>query len=149
METFDGVPGAKVKTESTKLCRWEFSYSMDGWVVPLYGSCCERVSTIKSTTRDTWAMNLISIIQVLSLENAKKKQVQWLCNVVRILNSSNLLVEVSIDTAKLTKYYDLQKRLNKYHLPLRLSFFKRHPIQVQKTWLFGLSTFRSTAAFEK
>ena len=83
-----------------------------------------------------------------SLENAKK-QVQWLCNVVRILNSSNLLVEVSIDTAKLTKYYDLQKRLNKYHLPLRLSFSKRHPIQVQKTWLFGLSTFRSTAAFEK
>ena len=81
-----------------------------------------------------------------SQENAKK---QWLHIVVRILNSSNLLVEVSIGTAKLTKYYDLQKRLNQYHLPLRLSFSKRHPIQVQKTWLFDLSTFRSTAAFEK
>ena len=41
-----------------------------------------------------------------------------------------LLVEVSIDTARLTKYYDLQKRLKKYHLPLGLSFSKRHSIQV-------------------
>ena len=40
------------------------------------------------------------------------------------------LVEVSIDTARLTKYYDLQKRLNKYHLPLCLSFSKRHSIRV-------------------